>query len=298
MTSRICILGLIGDCSDINTVKNIKKVQTDYLNSFINEHVLTTMQNNNSTSTNIQSIIAKAVGNVIISDIKMNIYSELTSDTSIQINETIDNEDVINTMIDTLTKQSIDISTKGVTEPNWSGGNQTMTSEEVDIVHNIKNQYHSINKTEKKSSCISNILNSQVINVDAGNNVIIKAINMETTSKLVSKCVLSSITNIISKIKLSTNVKISDSSDTSSSSTKTGILDTIMGSESVTAVGMRVAMDFLTQYWPLIAVIIIAAIAIPSLVVIVVSLFKKKPETTAMIEPEATTEHEINVSKL
>jgi hypothetical protein len=290
MTSRICILGIIGECGDINKVTNIKNIQTDFINTFINEKILTTLQNSNTTSSNTQSIIAKAVGNIIVSDVNMNIYSELTSDTIIKINESIDNEDTIDNMIETLAKQSIDISTRGTTEPSLSGGNVTMTSEEVNIVNNIKNQYHQINKSEKKSSCISNIINTQVINVDAESNVVIKAINMVTTSKLISKCVLNSITNILSKIKLSNSAQTSNTSNTTSTSTKKGFMDAIMGSDSMTAIGMNVAKDFIMQYWPLITIIIIVAIAVPSLVVIVLSLFGKK-KAPVKVEVEKEVEH-------
>ena len=222
---KFCFLGIIGKCGSDAESKVIQKTQISVLNTFLNEHFIKTLNNSTSTIDNIQEIFAEADGNIIISDINLKQYAKLTSNTQIDVESSIQEEKTIDEMIDALAKVNLDVEsqTQGI-----SMGSNTYTETVVETIIDIKKQFKSIIKEENISQCINNIFNQQSIKAKSKQDILITGIRLEQTSIALTECLIKSVNNIFSKIKLSEEIKVSSDTDVKAKSKSQGLLANIL----------------------------------------------------------------------
>jgi hypothetical protein len=203
---NLCFLNIIGGCPNTTTTRQILKKQLSSINEFINERTMSTFMKSATTAGNFQQIIAEAEGDVIITDIDMKQYAELTSDTKFDVNSVINDETNINEMIDMLADISLSVKAKmegGILDP----GQITRTESEDEIITEVKNQFKSLIKEQDVLSCVESVLNEQTITAKAKGDVIIKGIRMDQTAVATTECLMKNVSEVFSKMDLEEFIK-------------------------------------------------------------------------------------------
>lgn len=281
--TKICILGM-GDCGTEVEKKVVQRNQLTSLNEFLDEKIIKSFAKSATAIENIQNIFAEAEGNVLISDVDMKQYAELTSDTQIDIQDTIEDEKNIDQMIDMLAdvNSRTQSELKGLALPS---GQVIRTDVENEIITDIKNQFKSLIKKENISSCVANILNRQTINAKAKGNVIIKGIKMDQTASLVSSCYISAIGRIFNKIEIDQEI---------TPKTKAVIEDIAIIEGPIAAIATAKKTGVITI---VIIIAILLAVIIPAILIFIFVMFRR-PKTPVTSSPKTLEKPQEKVNKL
>lgn len=192
-----CLFGLVGDCATSTTVNTNTSVTNNKIMEQISEKFLKTMTEMKSSTGNIQEINVRAKGDVMISDVDMTQNINLTTDMQSKLNNVYDVNTLVDTVVDTAAKVSLDDQNKSLITPKT-----TLTNTEYNVVNSLKTTLKNTIKKEDIISCVSTVINSQVINVQSEGNVVIKTIKMDMTVKAVSKCLLNTVLKYVDQVKI------------------------------------------------------------------------------------------------
>jgi hypothetical protein len=194
-----CIFG-IGSCGSKVKQDAITKKQFEKTKEIISENIHEMFLESPSTIENFQSIMAKAKGDVIITDIEMVQYAELTSKTEFNIKESLKSDELIKEIFDEASKIALESSGKGGI---LGTGSKVTTSTENDMLTIIKEKFKSIVRTKDVFKCVSTVLNtSKISGVSEDGKTVISGIHMRQTAKLVSDCTIDVIKKIFKSITI------------------------------------------------------------------------------------------------
>lgn len=280
---RLCLFGLIGICPKNDTeIKTLTTIQNNTLNTFLNETIQSSINHSGTSINNTQIIKIKSGGNVDISGVSLDQYASLTSSTSINIQKSITDDTNVNQMIDALAKNSIDF--KGTS----LGSNGTvLNSTETKVINEVKNQFKTYIKQEDLSECINMVINEQKLDIETTGNVVLSCISLKQSASAITTCVINSVLNAFSKIKLSQELQNEVDNSIKSEITSPiedigkGILDPILAPIKQAISGTT---SIITTVIIVICVIIACIIGIVLIIVIyyiaklIIGMFKSKKE--------------------
>jgi len=193
-----CIFGIGNSGSKVKqtaiTNKQLKKAQ-----EIILRNVHETLFSSASTIENFQSIVAKASGNVIIHDIDVKQYAELTSKTEFDVKNVLKSNDVIHEIFNEASKIALKSRSKGGL---FGSTSKVITNTQNKVLTEIREKFKKTVKTKDSYKCVSTVLNTSKISAISGKNVIIYGVKIKQTAKMISNCAIKAMKNIISSIKV------------------------------------------------------------------------------------------------
>jgi hypothetical protein len=197
-----CILG-IGNCKKTTEQKAVETEQLKKIKELISKNIQEFSINSKTTIQNFNELMLKAAGDIIISDIEIKQYAEITSKTILNVKEILKSDDFIDDMINIASEISLkSMGDKGI----FGAGKKTITSTEQNLLTEIKEKFKLVVKTKDEFGCIDNVLNKNKLTAKAGGDIVVHGYHIEQTSKIMSTCVITVIKNIFKKLKINEKI--------------------------------------------------------------------------------------------